>query len=205
MLSDRSSAALVLLAAWGVASFAASTSVNPSQQSPAITAAEAEGAAYPRPTEDKKDSTPQVFEVAPGTSERRCTEAKGRWVRSGEFLAGAFDDYYGWLWRQGVSKMSWTPAFAPSGIGRAAEVVDPWTLTIKATRLDAQASVVSTQARTLSRGVLPNGDLTKTVFFSGVGLLLPSPGRWLVVGTAGPNWGCFIFSFTGVESEPKIR
>jgi hypothetical protein len=174
-----------------------------------IAAAEAEGAAYRHPTEQERISTTQVLTRAPGTIERRCVEANDRLVRSGEFSAGAFD-YYPWLWRQGVSKMSWRPLIVPAGIDKSVQVSGEWVLSIRATRLDASGNVVEVRGRTLSRGVLGNADPSNfaevnSLFYSGVGMLLPTPGRWLIVGSAGPNWGCFILTFDGTEPEPKIR
>jgi len=197
---------LFLSILWGVAA-------TPGQRLPnaatVIAAAEAEGAAYRRPTEQERTSTTQVLARAPGALERRCVEAKDRLVRSGEFSVGAFD-YYPWLWRQGVSKMSWRPLIVPAGIDRSSQVSEEWVLSIRATRLDASAKVVEVRSRTLSRGVLRNADPSNfaalnSLFYSGVGMLLPTPGRWLIVGSAGPNWGCFILTFDGTEPEPKIR
>jgi hypothetical protein len=151
----------------------------------------------------------QMLEPSPmpaGTSARRCVEAKDRQVRSGDFIAGAFD-YYPWLWRQHVSKMFWVPLAVPSGVGPFAQVGPDWALRITANRLDARSPAIRVETYTLSRASRPDPITRKdsNAFYSGVGMLLPSPGRWLIVGTAGPNWGCFIMTFDGTEPEPKIR
>jgi VWFA-related protein len=110
----------------------------------------------------------------PGTSERRCVEVESyREARSGDFVAGNFAEYPG-LNRLG--SLSWTPAHVPT---------ERQPLTIRFARLDRPGP--GSRAVFVARAEMESGQ----VFFPSR-VNLPTPGRWMLVATSGPNWGCFI-------------
>jgi len=130
----------------------------------------------------------------PGTSERRCVDTAGSdapGVRSGEIVAGNFG-MYATLWKQGVSKIWWQPQFLPDLDARGWP--GPMTLRVSADRLDAIAPSVSAvpSYSNWARGIVPSGD---GPFFFPSGVMLPDPGKWLLVARGGMNWGCFVLSF----------
>jgi len=167
----------LLAAAWWLAASPQSrpTSVGGQTATPiptSIEAAEAEGAAHPKGVGPLATLYAEAF----GSTERKCADAEGHVaVRSGDFVAGAFDRY----WHMGLSgrKVWWTPR----------QTTETWpALQLRAAKLDAPdvtanwsfGSVVSNS----------NGYFYNTLF------TLPQTGRWLVVVTSGNNWGCFILT-----------
>jgi hypothetical protein len=97
-------------------------------------------------------------------------------VRSGEFIAGPFREYAR-LWKphmaEGMGKLWWIPLHQDRMSG----------LTVRATRLGA-----SPITRTYR---FPNKAWTDDGPFYPSGIPLPSAGRWRLVATSGPDWGCF--------------
>jgi hypothetical protein len=128
---------------------------------------------------------------------RRCVEAKGPSVTSGDISAGSWS-FYPHSWAPGGGKLWWRTARPVPGDP------DSSTLTVRAILLDrplptgAERNSVSTRIKL--RPVTRHGDtllftLTEwkaaTAFPSGV--RVPTPGRWMFIATMGDNWGCFLF------------
>jgi hypothetical protein len=146
-------------------------------QAQIVAAAEADGAAYPRfagtPTRD--------------ASPRSCVD--GREVGpalSGEFtiggnLSGSVAMRAG---RQG--KVWWAPlrqaADMPPLLVRGRSLTTP-----SDTVWYASSSVAYSGGTTL-------GPLVDRKYFFPSGIAIPRPGRWLLIATSGPNWGCFILT-----------
>ncbi len=146
-----------------------------------VAEAEAAGSGYPRPLAG--DPFQPRFREGKygGTDQRRCVDVGTlNAVRSGEFLVMGFAGYRS-TWMAGFGKLAWGPAYA------AADTSPP--LTMRATRLDGNpAPTVFVTKSYVHNGFPPSG-------FFNTGFHLPEPGRWLLLGTAGRNWGCFILTF----------
>ncbi len=139
--------------------------------------AEFEGARHPVAAAPNNPRRPWVS-LAGGTRERRCVDVdKLNIARSGDFIAGPFAPTYGGL-HTGSSKLIWQPFHISSPAER---------LTVRAARIDP------TGATSVFDGFEITGNGTGTRFYpSGVGF--PTTGRWLMVATAGANWGCFVIT-----------
>ncbi|MCA9720835.1 MAG: GNAT family N-acetyltransferase, partial [Gemmatimonadetes bacterium] len=149
---------------------------------PATTAeAEVEGARHPRATPNNvMESAPGV--TIAGTTERRCVPADRDVVRSGDFVAGPFA-WYNEVWHQGYGKMWWQPSEMPP--------VAP-TLIVRATRLDAPAEGRVYETSEVAQPSGPRESAWTRIRFYPTGIRLPTVGRWLLVATAGNNWGCVV-------------
>jgi hypothetical protein len=146
-----------------------------------IQEAEARGERSPRVERNNVDTLSQ--DVG-GTNQRRCVDVNGiNIVRSGDFIAGPFASYSE-EWRGGYGKIWWKPSF----------VGEPHaTLSVTAARLDTIAV-----GRVFEQSDLayPTDEWRKRVGaqFYPSGFRVPSTGRWLLVASAGGNWGCFILT-----------
>jgi hypothetical protein len=107
---------------------------------------------------------------------RRCVDATGaEAASSGEFEAAFFQ--YARTWRSGYGKIAWRPARPALGDS----------LVVRIQRLgDSIAAVFFRSAHPIQSG---NGD----VFYPSA-IHLPASGDWLIVATAGKQWGCFALS-----------
>ena len=144
-----------------------------------IEAAETEAAAYPSTA--PPDPLPAMFaeEGRAGTPERRCAETDdSAEVRSGEFIAGPFN-------HGRTGKMWWVPLHTPGSPLYPAGINS---LVVRATRLD---QTVESIAFSYSHLAWTEGPGRVTFFPSD--LYPPTEGRWMLVATSGPNWGCFIW------------
>jgi hypothetical protein len=142
--------------------------------------AESKGDRSPRAIRNNVDSLSR--EIVGGTGDRRCVDVdKMNIVRSGDFVAGPFSSYND-EWRGGYGKIWWQPAVvaAPSA-----------PLTVSAARLDAVAETRVFEQPTLAYTIDHSGKRTGAQFYPS-GFRVPSRGRWLLVASAGENWGCFI-------------
>jgi hypothetical protein len=145
-----------------------------------IVEAEYQGARYPAagvPNNPRRswDS------LAGGTRERRCVDVDNVSVaQSGDFIAGPFA-LYNPVWRTGYGKLIW----------QSFQVSQPWRsnplLTVRAARIDPSGETRVFDGLSIST----NG--TGTLFYP-TGVHLPTSGRWLMVATAGNNWGCFVIT-----------
>ena len=115
---------------------------------------------------------------ARGTTERTCVDTDSVSIaQSGDFIVGPFAQYNA-NWNAGYGKLVWQPAvLSPS---------EPTTLTVRAVRLDTPDA-----ARVFEGFPLTYSRAGPTKFHV-TGVHLPTRGRWLLVATAGMNWGCFI-------------
>ena len=150
-----------------------------------VAAAEAEGAAYPHGS--AAVYTPTAFTSAfTGSTERRCTvqpssaEANSGSVRSGEIIARTrLTGPWGLKANRG-HKILWIPLHNPF------EFRD--TLLIRAVGIDSPADSfrISIPDWAYSPGMKQESGFPSEVRF-------PTPGNWLVVATAGSDWGCFVW------------
>lgn len=148
-----------------------------------IAAAEAEAARHPQAP--PPPAIRLAFQDAPGTGARNCVDVERQrpisaqdGVRSGEFLAGPFVIYAD-MWRQDpehASKLWWIPLHTGKMPG----------LTVRAVLLDDP-----TVQRVFTAAIVGYSDRGGEAFYPSE-VVLPVAGRWMLVATAGPDWGCFI-------------
>ena len=146
-----------------------------------IAAAEKEGATYLRG--DKNDEqTGYAAGIEVGTTDRKCVDVKdSRNAVSGDFFAGPFDMFRS-SWQQGHTKLWWAPRYLADA--RPRDLGDEGML-MRGTRLDQPGHPV------FRYGGLVRSIPAGTGFFNS-NAWLPSSGRWMLVTTFGPNWGCFV-------------
>jgi hypothetical protein len=126
-----------------------------------------------------------AFQDSPGIAERTCVDveryrplAPEAGVRSGEFIAGPFALYASeWKSQQGnFGKLWWIPLHTNAFPG----------LTVRAVLLDDPSI-----RRVFSESIVGHG--SGGAFYPST-VVLPTPGRWLLVATSGPDWGCFVLT-----------
>lgn len=179
----RNALLLLALATSALVAQPARKAVSADSVPAAIAQAELDGGRHPHPS--LSDSATALFlSIARnGTSDRKCVDAGASFdVRSGEFVVRGISLYRS-LWHQGNSKLGWVPAYASWS--------SPIPLTVRAARLDGSNDQVVFQQTNLAHLRASTSDL---IYPSG--FPLPSVGRWLLVATAGPNWGCFVFTLS---------
>jgi hypothetical protein len=116
----------------------------------------------------------RLYGQAFGPTERRCVDAeKHVTARSGEFVAGPFEEYV-MMAGSRQRKVWWTP--------RQTAVMPP--MQLRATKVAAPAVAVNWTFPSVVRN--ENGYFFNTTF------RFPEAGKWLAVVTSGNNWGCFI-------------
>jgi hypothetical protein len=146
-----------------------------------LTEAEAQGAAHPRAAANNS----AAFSPVAGTAERKCVDAEGlTFVRSGDFVAGSFtiparDE--GWTTHRS-HKLPWEPSQVTSGVP----------LVVRAARVDEPGDTRVFGPFSLVRGVDPATGVQSAGQGYASAIRLPSAGRWLLIATAGPNWGCYL-------------
>jgi len=150
--------------------------------------AEREGADYPRGATPAHRQT--LFAGSPvGTAERKCVpgptpELAVSEIRSGDFVIGG--QIGGWrtatAGRQ--SKIWWVPYHNP--FEHATKLL------VRGARLGAASDTVRF---TQPDWAWPSGGLKTDSFFPS-GVTLPTTGMWLLIATAGDDWGCFILRAT---------
>lgn len=152
-----------------------------------IAAAEAEGAAFPQHAAPP-NVAPDFARTFAGTAARKCVapsatgDDTGGQVRSGEFIVrGRFAGRFGPRAQTG-SKIYWIPMHNPLDYPNA--------LLIRGNRIghpdDAFRLAVADWAYP-GRGYEHEGGFPSVVTFS-------APGTWVVVATAGNDWGCFVMT-----------
>lgn len=157
--------------------------------------AEAEAEARDHPRRTPAQDLPPPFQRAVGEADRRCVVVEpyptsdllhgelspraqpGAGLRSGEFVAGPLAAYAD-AWRRDprTTKLWWVPLHT-SGLHA---------LTLRAVLLDDPSIT-----RTFTSTILARSD---DVLFYPSTLLLPASGRWMLIATAGSNWGCFVMT-----------
>lgn len=138
-----------------------------------VEAAAAEGARYPKASVATEHA---MYGEAFGPKERKCVDAeKHITARSGEFVAGPFDNHVMMGTPGNYRRKVW---WAP----RQTAVMPPMQL---------RAAKVGAPDVTVSR-TFPSVVHNENGFFFNTLFRFPEVGKWLVVVTSGTNWGCFI-------------
>lgn len=145
------------------------------------------------PEAEPPETLPATFvEEPPGTAERECVRVnrllgetvRNGAVRSGEIVAGPFQHFVrGWHPR--IENKLWVAPLHTSRMPGA---------TIERIPLDGQPSVAAVgyeDVAWFAEEAPPNSDKARSTSFYPGGLRLPEPGRWRLVVTSGPDWGCF--------------
>jgi hypothetical protein len=144
----------------------------------AVQRAETRGAAYQR-GEKRFEQVGVDAQAHVGTKDRKCVEVgDADVVQSGDFVAGSFKFFSGHWQSSGARKLWWMPRYLPNDQA-------PGPLLLEATALDRLENVNTYRGESIVRGAAG-------FYFFNTDFGLPQAGRWLIVGTAGPNWGCFI-------------
>ena len=158
---------IVLIAALPASAFAFQARSIPED----VRRAEAEGSRYRR-------AAGNADSVAP----RKCVNGIGMGpARSGQFtIGGNLSGMWG-LQAGHVGKVWWTPVY------RGKEMPP---LEVRARSLTRPRD---TTRYTTTRVAYTVSGATRTYFFPS-GIMIPNPGRWLVVASSGDNWGCFILT-----------
>jgi hypothetical protein len=120
-----------------------------------------------------------------GTSERRCvSDSLPAWsLRSGEFIVRGRD------FEAGVKhKVVWFPLHG-SALSKPP-------LMVRAARMESPADSVRLRVDGLAHG----GSNAEPLYGYPSEVLFPSAGRWLVIATAGGDWGCFV-----LDVQPPAR
>ena len=129
-----------------------------------VEAAEAEGAKYPKASEGSEAA---MYGKAFGPKERKCVDAeKHPTARSGDFVAGAFDDHYMFGTPGNYQRKVW---WAP----RQTAVMPP--MQMRAVKVGAPDVAVSRTFTSVAHN--ENGFFFNTFF------RFPASGKWLVVVT----------------------
>lgn len=147
------------------------------QFSDVISALEAEGRRHP-----------SASDVA---SDRRCRDVSQVPMGpapSGDFEVRGFDNY-AWSWYRGVSKLTWWPKYPRVGD----------TLTVRVVRADQRADTAVFKFR----GPVRVGGNRPYMYPSDV--RVPRPGPWVMVATAGANWGCFFYDLPATRPAASPR
>lgn len=146
-----------------------------------LTIAEAEAQGQRRLSQRMKESLPfQDVAFTVGGAERNCVDVGSSDrnnpvnVRSADFVVGGFELYAG-LWHSGYGKLAWWPVNSSAA--------SPPQMTLSASRLDGPPASRIYQID-LNRG---------KYYMYPANIYLPSTGRWLLTGTAGSSWGCFLY------------
>jgi hypothetical protein len=152
---------------------------------------EREAQSYPQAPPPKE--LPANFEQEhPGSSERECVyvnpllDEVGRdgAIRSGQIVAGPFGHFVRG-WNPYIENKLWIAPLHTGGMPGA---------TIQRVPLDGQRGMSAVRyeqvAWTAEAASQESAEARSTRFYPG-GLKLPEAGRWRLVVTSGPDWGCF--------------
>jgi hypothetical protein len=160
-----------------------------------VAAANAQGAAHPRPTGPVAEALRVQLGIAGALVDRRCvTVVRPDAPRSGE-ITWATGAGYRRQWMNGIGKSAWRVQYD----GFALNELDRPNLSstiIRAVRLDRK---LAPGLERRSRSPYFTGRRGDTLVFSvngagTQGMVVPTPGRWMFITTSGPNWGCFIYT-----------
>jgi hypothetical protein len=119
-----------------------------------------------------------------GSADRRCvdtSQAGSGSLRAGDFVLGASVNK---LTSARQNKIWWVALHEPSERGTG--------LLLRATRLDRTAALSAADTLRVTRlGYAYSGGISDQTFFPSW-IDFPAAGRWLIVATAGVDWGCVI-------------
>jgi hypothetical protein len=118
-----------------------------------------------------------------GSSERECVEVpsrRGVIVRSGEMLIGGSIGYP--LTDEGWMKVWWRPLKSSEGMA----------LSVVGQKLGSVNELIGVRTSGPTISSSPESKRPDDLFFPG-GIQFSSAGKWVVVGTSGAQWGCFVF------------
>ena len=180
----------IVVALCGALSATACTSGRseaPDQASAVVAALVAEGAAYQPPTEGVYFGDLLDRVGWSGTPERKCVraEADGN-LRSGEFFIGTRLTQLR-VGKEG--KVWWVP------VQQLPEMMQLLVRGFSVESPEDSLRFVNHDWTLLTNYPKKFEDRPYDGMFPG-GLTLPTPGPWAIVGTSGPNWGCFILEAT---------
>ena len=167
---------------------------------------EADAATHPRPKhvppypEDHLagwKAFPERFGPLPeeiGSAERRCVAVPPAgvmehrfdriWVPTAYMRSGEFQMSGGWPMVHGKGqKLPWTPALPAPGME----------LLLRARHLSGSGETFHVTVTDFIYDPSRSPNLPWEKSFP-TGVVFPSPGTWVVVGTAGPNWGCLLYT-----------
>ena len=191
----------MIVVASGGALLAQSTKPNkPLPIRETVVAAEAEGAAYPHDV--APDHPPKAFATRPpGTTERKCTNGPPTdlgiqsmmQVRSGDFIIGGQVGAGMPASAGRQSKIWWAPYHNPETYGT--------TLVVRGAHLGVPGDTFRYEqphdawpAPAFGRiDTTTTAERKRDSFFPS-GITIPRAGKWLLIATAGDDWGCFILS-----------
>lgn len=172
---------LTLLAVPGVHAQSMRVAVPADSVPLTVVAAELQGAQHPRPLPSDVAQSHPEGSLQP-TGIRKCVQVAANSATSGEFVAGGFASY-AQRWRAGAAKLWWAPASVPQG----AAVGTAFPLQVVAVRLGRDARAYIFRLEHLAATIPRRG------LFYPSGITLGSAGTWMLVVTAGGNWGCFLY------------
>jgi hypothetical protein len=145
-----------------------------------VSAAEAEGSKYPKP--DVSARMALLYGEAFGPTDRRCVDAeKHATARSGDFVAGPFDEHVmlADVGGHAERKVWWAP--------RQTTTMPP--MQLRAAKIGAPDITMSWS--------FPSVVWNESDYFFNTTIRFPEVGKWLVVVTSGSNWGCFLLDELG--------
>ena len=155
-----------------------------------VAAAEAFGAAFPRPAE--VPPLPETMPEPEGSSERVCVEVtrETTFARSGEMVIGGLLQGL----RAGRNKVWWKPL--NSSLDMTIRVAGA---SLESPEIPVDFEIGPPTAPYANER--PLRQIPEEAFFPG-GATFATPGRWIAVGTSGSDWGCFVFEVP--TDEPDV-
>jgi hypothetical protein len=163
-----------------------------------IAAANAQGAAHPRPRGPVAKAYGYDLELPGSTADRRCVSVDNITAgRSGEIVSGAWAGTrlsYTQRWTRGIGKLWWKALY---DLYPSAEPHRPASspILVRALRLDRQLAP-GVESRSGEQSFVERRGDTLVFMASPAGtsgIRVPTPGRWMFIATSGPNWGCFLY------------
>ena len=158
-----------------------------------VAAAEVEGASYTRGTTPPTVSW-AFRDPSGGTAERKCVavvpdySTPGGSLRSGEFImrSGLVSQLRPLAGRQ--YKVLWLPLHSARDIRQ--------TMLLRGTRIGHPADSIRIRVAGATAAGRPRSESGFPSIIS-----FPAAGQWIVVATAGTDWGCFLISISSVEYD----
>lgn len=121
-----------------------------------------------------------------GSAARRCINADFHETRAGDFAIGPLHSA---TTLPGDGKMYFAPAWPGRSPGPRGVKIP---LTVRITRIDTAGPPLQRLYELSGQYAYIPGDSAMTTPFYTTGIVFPALGRYLLVATAGENWGCLI-------------